>query len=210
MYGWRFQNVLFAFLFRSRSWLVICQLCSLSPAATLQWTAPTALKPAAHLSNASPASPFRAGQREPCSSGSRPQQQSKNRIVNPLSLRCENVQQWRYCSSFSNPVFCIFLGVWFYVNIETCIYRRLGLDVRDFGPSWRTGVAFLAVIFALRPHLVNMERAWRRPNRDNLEEAFLLAERELGIPRLLDPEGYYNNNTDYCYTVKHLYISVYM
>ncbi|XP_056619733.1 nesprin-1-like [Triplophysa dalaica] len=72
--------------------------------------------------------------------------------------------------------------------VQTTATKRLGLDVRDFGPSWRTGVAFLAVIFALRPHLVNMERAWRRANRDNLEEAFLLAERELGIPRLLDPE----------------------
>uniref|UniRef100_A0A8C1T930 Spectrin repeat containing, nuclear envelope 1a n=1 Tax=Cyprinus carpio TaxID=7962 RepID=A0A8C1T930_CYPCA len=65
---------------------------------------------------------------------------------------------------------------------------KLGLDVKDFGPSWRTGVAFHAVIFALQPHLVNMERVWRRPNRDNLEEAFSVAERELGIPRLLDPE----------------------
>lgn len=74
--------------------------------------------------------------------------------------------------------------------------------MRDFGPSWRTGVAFHAVIFALRPHLVNMERVWRRPNRVNLEEAFLLAERELGIPRLLDPEGDTNsdtNNTKYLY-----------
>ena len=28
-----------------------------------------------------------------------------------------------------------------------------------------------------------------RSNRENLEEAFTLAEAELGIPRLLDPEG---------------------
>uniref|UniRef100_A0A8C1YUK6 Spectrin repeat containing, nuclear envelope 1a n=1 Tax=Cyprinus carpio TaxID=7962 RepID=A0A8C1YUK6_CYPCA len=72
--------------------------------------------------------------------------------------------------------------------VQTTATKRLGLDVKDFGPSWRTGVAFHAVIFALRPHLVNMERVWRRPNRDNLEDAFSLAERELGIPRLLDPE----------------------
>uniref|UniRef100_A0A8C2DGG1 Spectrin repeat containing, nuclear envelope 1a n=1 Tax=Cyprinus carpio TaxID=7962 RepID=A0A8C2DGG1_CYPCA len=72
--------------------------------------------------------------------------------------------------------------------VQTTATKRLGLDVKDFGPSWRTGVAFHAVIFALQPHLVNMERVWRRPNRDNLEEAFSVAERELGIPRLLDPE----------------------
>uniref|UniRef100_A0AAR2JHF7 Spectrin repeat containing, nuclear envelope 1b n=1 Tax=Pygocentrus nattereri TaxID=42514 RepID=A0AAR2JHF7_PYGNA len=72
--------------------------------------------------------------------------------------------------------------------VQRTATKRLGLDVKDFGPSWRSGVAFHAVIFALRPQLVNMERVWNRPNRANLEEAFSLAERELGIPRLLDPE----------------------
>uniref|UniRef100_A0A3Q2C7M2 Calponin-homology (CH) domain-containing protein n=1 Tax=Cyprinodon variegatus TaxID=28743 RepID=A0A3Q2C7M2_CYPVA len=62
-----------------------------------------------------------------------------------------------------------------------------GLDVKDFGPSWRTGLAFFAVINALRPNLVDMEQVWRRSNRENLQEAFLLAETELGIPQLLDP-----------------------
>lgn len=71
-----------------------------------------------------------------------------------------------------------------------CLLQRcLGLDVKDFGPSWRTGLAFFAVINALRPNLVDMERARRRPNRENLQEAFLLAETELGVPQLLDPEG---------------------
>ena len=68
-------------------------------------------------------------------------------------------------------------------------FRRLGIEVKDFGPSWRTGLAFFAVIHALRPNLVDMEHAWRRPNRENLQEAFSLAETELGIPQLLDPEG---------------------
>lgn len=91
--------------------------------------------------------------------------------------------------SLSKAYDCILPGFCHNVHTYACVYRRLGLDVKDFGPSWRTGVAFHAVIFALRPHLVNMERVWRRPNRDNLEDAFSLAERELGIPRLLDPEG---------------------
>lgn len=34
-----------------------------------------------------------------------------------------------------------------------------------------------------------MERVKGRPNRENLAEAFTIAETELGIPRLLDPEG---------------------
>lgn len=69
------------------------------------------------------------------------------------------------------------------------LYRSLGIEVKDFGPSWRTGLAFFAVINALQPNLVDMERVWNRPNRENLQEAFLLAETELGIPQLLDPDG---------------------
>lgn len=61
--------------------------------------------------------------------------------------------------------------------------------MKDFGPSWRTGLAFFAVIHALRPSLVDMERVCRRPNRENLKEAFVLAEKELGVPQLLDPDG---------------------
>lgn len=61
--------------------------------------------------------------------------------------------------------------------------------MKDFGPSWRNGVAFNSVIYAIRPDLVDMELVRRRSNRENLEDAFTLAEHELGIPRLLDPEG---------------------
>ncbi|XP_040920912.1 nesprin-1-like [Toxotes jaculatrix] len=72
--------------------------------------------------------------------------------------------------------------------VQQTATKRLGLEVKDFGPSWRTGLAFFAVIHSLRPNLVDMERVWRRPNRENLQEAFFLAETELGIPQLLDPE----------------------
>uniref|UniRef100_A0A3B4ZTZ2 Calponin-homology (CH) domain-containing protein n=1 Tax=Stegastes partitus TaxID=144197 RepID=A0A3B4ZTZ2_9TELE len=72
--------------------------------------------------------------------------------------------------------------------VQLTATKCLGIEVKDFGPSWRTGLAFFAVINALRPNLVDMERVWRRPNRENLQEAFLLAETEFGIPQLLDPE----------------------
>lgn len=72
--------------------------------------------------------------------------------------------------------------------------RRLGIEVKDFGPSWRSGVAFHSVIHAIRPELVDMDVVRKRSNRENLEEAFSVAENELGIPRLLDPEG---TNTTY-------------
>lgn len=61
--------------------------------------------------------------------------------------------------------------------------------MKDFGRSWRSGVAFHSVIYAIRPDLVDMELVKKRGNRENLEDAFTLAENELGIPRLLDPEG---------------------
>lgn len=61
--------------------------------------------------------------------------------------------------------------------------------VRDFGSSWRSGEAFLAILCSLRPQLVDLSMARSRSHQENLEEAFLLAERELNIPRILDPQG---------------------
>lgn len=75
--------------------------------------------------------------------------------------------------------------------VSVAFKSRLGIEVKNFGPSWRSGVAFHSVIYAIRPDLVDMELVKRRSNRENLEEAFTLAENELGIPRLLDPEGAY-------------------
>ncbi|XP_016071417.1 PREDICTED: nesprin-1 [Miniopterus natalensis] len=66
--------------------------------------------------------------------------------------------------------------------------KQTGIEIKDFGRSWRNGVAFHSVIHAIRPELVDLERVKGRSNRENLEEAFTLAETELGIPRLLDPE----------------------
>ncbi|KAJ8788309.1 hypothetical protein J1605_000365 [Eschrichtius robustus] len=60
--------------------------------------------------------------------------------------------------------------------------------VTDFKASWRNGMAFLAVIHALRPDLIDMKRVKHRSNRDNLNEAFRIAERELKIPKMLEPE----------------------
>ncbi|KAJ7345266.1 hypothetical protein JRQ81_001216, partial [Phrynocephalus forsythii] len=70
---------------------------------------------------------------------------------------------------------------------EQCA-RHGSVVVADFKSSWRSGLAFLAVVHALRPDLVNMEKAKGRPNKENLEKAFHLAEKALKIPRLLEPE----------------------
>ena len=63
------------------------------------------------------------------------------------------------------------------------------MEVRDFGTSWRDGIAFNALIHGLRPELVDMSALQQNSSRDNLENAFDTAERHLGIPRLLDVEG---------------------
>ncbi|KAK6304736.1 hypothetical protein J4Q44_G00253220 [Coregonus suidteri] len=72
--------------------------------------------------------------------------------------------------------------------VQCTAANHQGIEVKDFGASWRSGVAFHSVVHAIRPDLVDMEVVRRRSNRENLEEAFSLAENELGIPRLLDPE----------------------
>ncbi len=68
---------------------------------------------------------------------------------------------------------------------------RYGVAVQDFGKSWTSGLAFLAVIKSIDPSLVDMRRALLRAPRENIEEAFRKAHYSLGIPRLLEPEGKY-------------------
>ncbi|XP_017658049.1 nesprin-2 isoform X3 [Nannospalax galili] len=70
---------------------------------------------------------------------------------------------------------------------EQCAMSQ-SVSVTDFKSSWRNGMAFLAVIHALRPDLIDMKSVRHRSNKDNLKEAFRIAEHELKIPRLLEPE----------------------
>nr|XP_034172930.1 nesprin-1 isoform X14 [Osmia lignaria] len=62
------------------------------------------------------------------------------------------------------------------------------IKVRDFGESWRDGNAFLAIIDAIKANLVNIAAMREATNRARLATAFHVAESELGIARLLDPE----------------------
>uniref|UniRef100_A0A8D0BY14 Calmin n=1 Tax=Salvator merianae TaxID=96440 RepID=A0A8D0BY14_SALMN len=66
--------------------------------------------------------------------------------------------------------------------------RKYGVAVQDFASSWRSGLAFLAVIKAIDSSLVDMKQAFEKSPRENLEDAFALAQDHLGIPRLLEPE----------------------
>jgi len=69
------------------------------------------------------------------------------------------------------------------------LYRKFGIEVHDFGPSWRDGRAFSALINGLRPDVVDMSVLAHNSPCDNLELAFTTAEQYLGISRLLDVEG---------------------
>ncbi|XP_038646180.1 spectrin beta chain, non-erythrocytic 5 [Scyliorhinus canicula] len=62
------------------------------------------------------------------------------------------------------------------------------VDVRNFSSSWKDGLAFNALIHAHRPDLINYEQLNPKPWIRNLTNAFDVAEEELGIPKLLDPE----------------------
>ncbi|KAM8921387.1 LOW QUALITY PROTEIN: nesprin-2 [Pelodytes ibericus] len=62
------------------------------------------------------------------------------------------------------------------------------INVTDFKSSWKNGLAFLAIIQSLRPDLVDMDKLQGRSDEANLKEAFRIAESELHIPRLLEPE----------------------
>ncbi|XP_069064350.1 calmin isoform X2 [Pleurodeles waltl] len=66
--------------------------------------------------------------------------------------------------------------------------RKYGVAVQDFATSWRSGLAFLAIIKAIDSSLVDMKDALDKSPRENLENAFRIAFQSLNIPRLLEPE----------------------
>ncbi|KAF7708796.1 hypothetical protein HF521_017853 [Silurus meridionalis] len=63
-----------------------------------------------------------------------------------------------------------------------------GLRCDNFTTSWRDGKLFNAVIHRHEPRLIDMGKVYHQTNLENLEQAFTVAEREMGVTRLLDPE----------------------
>ncbi|XP_054897926.1 plectin-like isoform X12 [Poeciliopsis prolifica] len=63
-----------------------------------------------------------------------------------------------------------------------------GIRCDNFTTSWRDGKLFNAVIHKHYPRLIDMGKVYRQTNLENLEQAFHVAERDLGVTRLLDPE----------------------
>uniref|UniRef100_UPI003AADDB7A uncharacterized protein clmnb isoform X3 n=1 Tax=Centroberyx gerrardi TaxID=166262 RepID=UPI003AADDB7A len=71
--------------------------------------------------------------------------------------------------------------------VQRCT-SKFGVEVHDFGKSWRSGLAFLAMIKSIDPGLVDLRDSLSRAPRENIQEAFMIAQRSLGIPPLLEPE----------------------
>ncbi|XP_069014743.1 uncharacterized protein clmnb [Embiotoca jacksoni] len=71
--------------------------------------------------------------------------------------------------------------------VQRCT-SKYGVNVRDFGRSWRSGLAFLAIIKSISPDLVDLRESLCREPKENIQQAFMIAHHSLDIPPLLEPE----------------------
>uniref|UniRef100_A0A8C9AC04 Spectrin beta chain n=1 Tax=Prolemur simus TaxID=1328070 RepID=A0A8C9AC04_PROSS len=79
-------------------------------------------------------------------------------------------------------------------QMKTAGYPRV--NVTNFTSSWKDGLAFNALIHKHRPDLIDFDKLKDSNARHNLEHAFDVAERQLGIIPLLDPEDVFTENPD--------------
>lgn len=72
--------------------------------------------------------------------------------------------------------------------VAKTIPSNLGIEVKDFGPSWRDGYAFMGLINSIDENLIDINKYRDASNKHRLNTSFNVAETELGIPKLLDPD----------------------
>ncbi|XP_005449884.1 EH domain-binding protein 1 isoform X1 [Oreochromis niloticus] len=65
---------------------------------------------------------------------------------------------------------------------------KYGVDVNDFGKSWRSGLAFLALVKSINPVMVDLRESFHRDPVENIRQAFMIAHHSLDVPPLLEPE----------------------
>ncbi|KAK2890407.1 hypothetical protein Q8A73_018707 [Channa argus] len=71
--------------------------------------------------------------------------------------------------------------------VQRCT-SKFGVEVHDFGKSWRSGMAFLAMVKSINPDLVDLKESLSRDPKENAEQAFMISHQYLNIPPLLEPE----------------------
>ncbi|KAK6196003.1 hypothetical protein SNE40_001313 [Patella caerulea] len=73
-------------------------------------------------------------------------------------------------------------------DIGKLLTRSTSLEAKDFGQSWRSGELFNKLINRIKPGAIVEQRIQPENVRENLQNAFKIAERDLDIPQLLDPD----------------------
>jgi len=64
------------------------------------------------------------------------------------------------------------------------------IKINNFHTCWKDGKVFNAIINRHRPDLIDMDEVQQKTNYENLKSAFRIAEDELGVEALLDPEDF--------------------
>lgn len=77
-------------------------------------------------------------------------------------------------------------GLLLWCQRKTACYDEVHVD--NFSSSWNDGLAFCALLDIHRPDLIDYDKLDKSDHRGNMQLAFDIASREIGIPDLLDVE----------------------
>ncbi|KAF2159816.1 hypothetical protein M409DRAFT_29628 [Zasmidium cellare ATCC 36951] len=77
-------------------------------------------------------------------------------------------------------------GLLLWCQRKTACYEDV--EVRDFSGSWNDGLAFCALLDIHRPDLIDYDQLDKSDHKGNMQLAFDIASKEIGIPDLLDVE----------------------